>query len=259
MFKETIKIGIIFVFATVISVGTQIAIASWQEPTGNPVDNNVPAPINVGDSSQVKSGQFGVANSVRDGISISVAQQFPTVFSFFADGISAFNSIVAKDISVDTLRVNKGVDGTLLDAKEGKVLMSADDQGNVKWVDLNNVSNTSSNTSILGGHFTVRGGSGLAEPRPCKTVNPLTNACSCSEGYEPIVKSSQQCHPGGGCTGGGGTRTTLFQCYNSNVLSEDYIECRDTVDRYDERTDGYYLTQCDLYDEDSNGDYEFLQ
>jgi len=55
--KESLKISIM---ALVITLGVTYSYAAWVGPTSTPPNNNIDAPINVGETSQIKDGGLGV-------------------------------------------------------------------------------------------------------------------------------------------------------------------------------------------------------
>ena len=65
-FKNDILQSIkILLLAVVLSIGVSYVYA-WTGPTATPPENNIPAPLNVGDNIQVKSGGLGVTAFVAD-------------------------------------------------------------------------------------------------------------------------------------------------------------------------------------------------
>ncbi|MBI4837050.1 MAG: hypothetical protein HY813_01425, partial [Candidatus Portnoybacteria bacterium] len=52
------------VFAAIILV-VGFAYAVWTEPTANPPNDNVEAPINIGTTTQYKSGALGIGGALR--------------------------------------------------------------------------------------------------------------------------------------------------------------------------------------------------
>src|SRR3989344_2383584 len=60
----------ILTLALVLSIGVQYASAAWIGPTAAPPNENASAPINVGATSQVKSGGLGVTNFLADSVTV---------------------------------------------------------------------------------------------------------------------------------------------------------------------------------------------
>lgn len=60
MKKITYLLGIVVLFSGVFVYASN----NWQEPTSSPPEENVPAPLNVGDSTQTKRGDLAVEGNI---------------------------------------------------------------------------------------------------------------------------------------------------------------------------------------------------
>lgn len=113
--KKVLSNVLIFAIAVPVGLTLQYALADWSPAPGNPPSNNVPAPVNVGDSYQAKSGGLTLGASVAS-----------SSIPLDVEGIGYIQALILGKDSGSTFQYLDGNEGA------GKVLTS-DASGNATW------------------------------------------------------------------------------------------------------------------------------
>ncbi len=99
--QKTILSVVLSVIITTLFVGV-IAFASWNEPGGNPPTGNAPEPINVGSSTQTKTGSLTVGDDFNANLMHSIAPGSNTFFGDVTVGTAGKTSNLTVNGTIET-------------------------------------------------------------------------------------------------------------------------------------------------------------
>jgi hypothetical protein len=102
MSEKIQKIALFTIGSLVMSILLSYLVFAWSEPSQNPPQGNVPAPINVGSADQVKSGKLGVAtDGIDTGYGLTVGNSSNSL-GIKASGKSYFE----KEVFFNTFKIS---------------------------------------------------------------------------------------------------------------------------------------------------------
>ncbi len=219
------KILPLTVIAAILSLAVAYTILSWTEPSSSPPNENVAAPINVGSTTQTKSGGLNISGNLGVGTSsptskLEVAGQIKItggnpaadrVLTSDANGLATWKDvpgnaalpsgnngamirhngsewIAATNLynNGTSIGINTNSPSTTLDVNGTVKIQGGSPENGKILTSTNSNGNAQWQMPAYGGAYTIHWKESTASKK-CRYANPLTLKCECPSGYTGYV------------------------------------------------------------------------